>query len=331
MHHRNEPSIEVRIIPMLKKAMLYTVLAVMLIIVANITVCFVYPDVSKLKKHNPKKTAFMEYREKQWADEGIKKKIVQHWVPLKGISPYLVKAVIIAEDDKFWRHEGFDFEAMQKALEKDIQKRRFKAGGSTISQQLAKNIYLAPSKSPIRKIKEAILTWRLERALSKKRIVELYLNVAEWGDGQFGIEAAARHYYGKRASALSAEEAAQLATVLPNPTRLKPIGESRYVRNRAARIYRIMVLRGIVIPEYEEVMNAPEEKTEEVIPESLAGQENTSGPLPPSGEESQKNTVGDSTQMIQNPHPPDTTAPGTDGQVEPAPNPAEGLENQQGE
>lgn len=265
---------------MLKKVSL-ALLIVILAVTADIAICFVYPDVSTLKKHNPKRTAFMLYREKQWAREGLDKTIDQHWVPLKRVSPYLVKAVIIAEDDKFWRHEGFDFVAMQKALEKDIEHRQFKAGGSTISQQLAKNLYLSPSKNPIRKLKEAILTWRLEKALSKKRIVELYLNVAEWGDGIFGIEAAARHYYGKHASALNALEAARLATVLPNPIRFNPRGDSRYVRNRSAYIYRVMVRRGIVIPEFEEVMNAPEETIEDVPVDILGSAESTSGLEPP--------------------------------------------------
>ena len=182
-----------------------------------------------LKKNRPQKTAFMEYREKVWREKGIKKKITNIWVPLSRVSPYVMKAVIIAEDDKFWSHEGFDFEAMQKALEKDIKKKKFKAGGSTISQQLAKNLYLSPAKNPVRKIKEAILTWRMERQLSKRRIMELYLNVAEWGDGIFGIEAAARKNYGKSAAELTAREAATLAAVIPNPRRYRTDGTSRYV------------------------------------------------------------------------------------------------------
>jgi len=253
----------------------------MTLTVADIALNFVYPDVTALKKHNPKKTSFMAYREAQWARKGKHKHISQRWVPLKRISPYLVKAVIIAEDDKFWRHEGFDFVAMHKALEKDIAQKKFKAGGSTISQQLAKNLYLTPSKNPIRKIKEAILTWRLERTLSKKRIVELYLNVAEWGDGIFGIEAAARHYYGKSAAFLSPHEAARLATVLPNPIRYKPRGDSKYVRNRSAYIYRIMVRRGIVIEEFEEVMNAPEERIEETEVDILGAVVDTTGAVIP--------------------------------------------------
>lgn len=211
------------------------------------------PDVSVLKKENPKKTAMMEHREAQWAEKGKKRKIAQAWVPYSRISPFAVKAVIIAEDDKFWSHEGFDYEAIQKAIEKDIKERRFKAGGSTITQQLAKNLYLSPEKSPVRKIREAIITWKLERSLSKKRIMEIYLNVAEWGDGIFGIEAASKHYFGKSANDLTPMEAARLAVVLPNPRRLNAAGEQRYVNNRAQVIYNIMVRRRIVVPEFEEV------------------------------------------------------------------------------
>ena len=224
---------------------------------------FIYPNVAYLKKNRPEKTAFMKYREKVWREKGIKKKITNIWVPLSSVSPYVVKAVIIAEDDKFWSHDGFDFEAMQKALEKDIAKKKFKAGGSTISQQLAKNLYLSRAKNPVRKIKEAILTWRLERQLSKRRIMELYLNVTEWGDGVFGIEAAARKHYGKSAAALTAREAAVLAAVIPNPRGYKTDGTSRYVENQSERIYQIMVRRGIVIPGYDDVISGNDENSSE--------------------------------------------------------------------
>ncbi len=214
----------------------------------------VYPDVSRLKKENPKKTSFMEYREDEWKKKGKKFRIQKKWVSLGHISPYVMKAVIIAEDDKFWSHKGFDLDAIQKAIEKDIEKGKFKFGGSTISQQLVKNLYLTPSKNPSRKAKETIITWRLERALNKRRILEIYLNVVEWGEGIFGIEAAAQHYYSKPAIALGPQEAARLAAVLPNPRRYRPNGSSKYVEKRATIIYDIMVRRGIVVPEYEDVM-----------------------------------------------------------------------------
>ena len=312
---------------MLKKLIGYSTVLFLALLATDIAMSFVYPGVSTLKKENPQKTAFMEYREKQWAKEGIHKAVIQKWVPLKRISPYLIKAVIIAEDDKFWAHEGFDFEAMQQALEKDIKKRQFKAGGSTISQQLAKNLYLSPSKNPIRKIKEAILTWRMEHTLSKRRIVEIYLNVAEWGDGIFGIEAAAKHYYGKHASSLTAQEAARLATVLPNPIVYHVNGDSRYVQKRSERIYQVMVARGIVIPEFDEVMTAPEETAPVVTALTPTSETSTAGIKPPSGEATQDKTPEASTQRIENPNLPNTTIPETGSDSSPAPEPASGAGN----
>jgi len=251
----------------LKKIFIIFPLLIILYFIADVGRYLVFPNIASLKEDKPGKTAFMEYREEMWRRQGIDKKIINTWVPLSRISPYVVKAVIIAEDDKFWSHEGFDFEAMQQALEKDIKKKKFQAGGSTISQQLAKNLYLSPSKNPVRKIKEAIITWRMEKELPKKRIIELYLNVAEMGDGVFGVEAAAQTHYRKHASGLTAREAATLASILPNPRRYKPNSSSRYVENRSERIYRIMLRRGIVIREYEEVIKeaeAEEEKSPDV-------------------------------------------------------------------
>ncbi len=224
---------------------------IVILLLAGIGFCFLYPDISKLKKENPVTTSFMKDREEEWRERGKTLTIQQKWIPLHRISPYLVKAVLIAEDDKFYQHEGFDFEAIQKAIEKDIKQKKFKFGGSTISQQLAKNLYLSPSKNPLRKVMEAFLTWRIETTLSKKRILELYLNLVEWGEGIFGIEAASFHYFGKPAADLTPDEAARLASVLPNPRRYNPAGTSRYVEGRSRTIYHIMVKRGIVTEEYE--------------------------------------------------------------------------------
>ena len=203
----------------------------------------------------------MQYREREWKRTRKPYIIQQRWVPLYQISPYLIKAVLIAEDDKFWSHEGFDYDAIRDALEKDIRGKKFKLGGSTITQQLSKNLYLSPDKNPVRKMREAVISWRIERKLSKKRILELYLNVIEWGDyGIFGIEVASRHYYRKPASALNAQEASSLAAVLPNPRKYSPLSSSRYVLKRAHLIYSIMVKRGIVVPEYKEVIEGEEDK-----------------------------------------------------------------------
>jgi monofunctional biosynthetic peptidoglycan transglycosylase len=215
------------------------------------------PDISRLKKENPAKSAFMEYRERQWKEKGRKVQVRQVWVPLSRISPYLVKAVLIAEDDKFWSHEGFDFEGIRQAMERDLQAGKLKFGGSTLTQQLARNLYLSPDKSFWRKIREAVIAWRMEQLLSKKRILELYLNVAEWGDGVFGAEAASRHYFEKPASELSPRQAARLAVVLPSPRKLNPAGSQRYVETRAEVIYGIMLKRGILPQEFETAADVP--------------------------------------------------------------------------
>lgn len=261
----------------MRKIFKWSVFLLIAFFILDLLIYFIYPNISKLKKQNPSKTAFIKITEKRWRAEGKKRRISQRWVPYSRISPYLVKAVLIAEDDKFWSHDGFDMEGIEKALEKNIKEKKFKSGGSTISQQLAKNLYLSPSRNPLRKLKEAILTWRLEKALSKKRILEIYLNVAEWGDGIFGIEAASLHYYGKSASALGPEEAARLAVVLPNPKIFNPLKSSRYVENRSRVVYGIMVRRGIVIENIEKELadiqkedpltgNIPEE--EKTVPAS---------------------------------------------------------------
>lgn len=244
---------------------LFTKIVLLLIVggILDIGRFLVYPDVSDLRDLRPVPTAFMEYRMDEWASQNRDVTLRQRWVGFSEISPNVVKAVLIGEDDKFWNHDGFDVTGMEQALERSLKKGSV-AGGSTITQQLAKNLYLSPSKNPVRKLKEAILTWRIESTLSKRRILEIYLNVAEWGDGIFGIEAAARHYYHKSAKHLTAHEAARLAAVLPNPIKYDPTGNQKYVKNRAKIIYKIMKRRGIVIPHFQEVMSPPKTETSAV-------------------------------------------------------------------
>jgi monofunctional biosynthetic peptidoglycan transglycosylase len=238
----------------LKKTLKYTVVAIAIFLFVDIGRYAFTPDVNELKKTNPIPSSFMNYRMEQWKEDGLDKQIQQNWVKLKQISPYVIKAVLISEDDKFWKHDGFDEQGLEDAFEKNLKEGKFSAGGSTISQQLSKNLYLDPSKNPIRKIKEAILTYRIEHTLSKKRIIEIYLNIAEWGDGIFGIEAAARHYFHKSAKNLTAMEAAKLASVLPNPILYNPIGTQKFVVKKSNHLYKIMQRRGIVIPEFVEIM-----------------------------------------------------------------------------
>jgi monofunctional glycosyltransferase len=230
---------------------------------------FIYPNVSDLKEMNPIPTAFMEYRQEEWTQQNRDMEITQKWVPMSQISPNIIKAVLIGEDDKFWKHDGFDVKGMEQALERSLKKGKM-AGGSTISQQLAKNLYLSPSKNPVRKVKEAVLTWRIEKTLSKRRILEIYLNVAEWGDGIFGIEAAAHHYYHKSAKNLNGLEAAHLATVLPNPILYNAIGNQKYVQNRSRIIYKIMKRRGIVIPHYQEVVSSKTKEKNDNVSDNIS-------------------------------------------------------------
>jgi monofunctional biosynthetic peptidoglycan transglycosylase len=199
---------------------------------------FFVVDVNQFKTKNPDKTAFMKYRENQWKKEKRSVRMQQKWVALGAISSDARKAAVVAEDAKFWDHEGFDFEAMRCAIERDLKKRKMALGASTISMQVAKNMFLSPSKTPVRKINEAILTWRMEKALSKKRILELYLNIAEWGDGIFGIEAASRTYFKHSAASLDRKESSLLAAVLPNPLRFNLLKNSRFVTRRSRLILR---------------------------------------------------------------------------------------------
>lgn len=251
----------------------------------------VYPNIAALKNERPIPTAFMEYRENQWADENRDMRLTQKWVSMDKISPNIIKAVLIGEDDGFWKHDGFDVKGMENAIERSIKKKTL-AGGSTISQQLSKNLYLSPSKNPVRKIKEAIITWRIEKTLSKRRILEIYLNVAEWGDGIFGIEAAARHYYHKSAKNLTANEASRLAAVLPNPIKYNPTGNQKYVKNRARIILKTMKRRGVIQSIYKEVMTpAKEEKSTEV---NASVESLFDGSISESGVENSEPTVNES-------------------------------------
>jgi monofunctional glycosyltransferase len=168
-------------------------------------------------EHNPTSTAFMDARLATMREKTPNAKLQQHWVPYEKISSHLKRAILVAEDDRFADHEGFDWEGIQKAMDKNQQKGKVVAGGSTISQQLAKNLFLSGERSMLRKGEEALITLMMERMLGKERILEIYLNVIEWGDGVFGAEAAARHYFGISAAQLSAEQAAKLAAMVPRP------------------------------------------------------------------------------------------------------------------
>ena len=167
--------------------------------------------------HNPTSTAFMDARLAVIREKSPSAKLKHQWVDYGRISSHLKRAILVAEDDRFVDHEGFDWESIQKAIDKNQKRGKVVAGGSTISQQLAKNLFLSGERSMLRKGEEALITLMMEQLLDKERILEIYLNVIEWGDGVFGAEAAARHYFGVSAAQLSQEQAAKLAAMVPRP------------------------------------------------------------------------------------------------------------------
>ncbi|HYS26710.1 MAG TPA: monofunctional biosynthetic peptidoglycan transglycosylase [Vicinamibacterales bacterium] len=211
------------------------------------------PDVRVLAATNPKTTAFRELRERDAAQQGKPLRHYQVWVPYARISQNLKRAVLVAEDDAFWQHEGVDMEQLKISIRNDIEKGQAIRGGSTITQQLAKNLYLSPSRDPIRKLRELIIARRLEAELSKARIFEIYLNVIEWGDGIWGAEAAARSYFGSSAASLSAEQGALLAGAIINPRVYSPA----HPNARLLRRQRIILSRmgGYVPPTAVPVVN----------------------------------------------------------------------------
>ena len=214
-----------------------------LILLGGLLFWLTLPDVTWLKKENPQETAMMKFRAEQARQKGRKARRLWKRVPLSRISPYLIQAVLIAEDDKFFEHEGFDWASMRKALEANIEKKRVRRGGSTITQQLAKNLFLNPEQSIWRKLREAAISLALERELSKKRILELYLNLIEWGDYIYGAEAASQIYFQCPAAALSLSQAIRLASVLPNPHRFSATENGNRRMNRKRKIIAGRMLR----------------------------------------------------------------------------------------
>ncbi|HTM26197.1 MAG TPA: monofunctional biosynthetic peptidoglycan transglycosylase [Vicinamibacterales bacterium] len=212
--------------------------------------CLIYifltlPDVRPLRTQNPATTAFMELRAREALAQGNAAAKDWRWVSYAHISANLKRAVIVTEDDAFWKHGGVDYDQLRESMEVNWERGEFARGASTITQQLAKNLYLSPSKNPIRKLKELLITRRLEAELSKQRILELYLNVIEWGGGIWGAEAAARRYFHKGAVDLTPTESALLAAAIANPHLMDPGHPSARLRRRQQMIMRRM---GAVTP-----------------------------------------------------------------------------------
>jgi monofunctional biosynthetic peptidoglycan transglycosylase len=204
------------------------------------------PDVTVLAATNPTTTAFIELRKAEAAGRGKPLELRWTWKPLARVSPYLRDAVVHSEDPHFFSHDGIDWKAVQAAAKADWKAGAMRYGASTITQQVAKNLYLSPSKNPLRKLREWLIAGRLEDALGKDRILEIYVNIAEWGDGVFGAEAAARRWFGRSAAELTPVQAARLAVALPNPRTRAPNVRSKLLARKAANLVIAMRSDGVI-------------------------------------------------------------------------------------
>ncbi len=238
-----------------------TLLLLVAAFVAYVILSIPYFGILSLGSENPRETALMRQRLAEADDDGKPLKITQTWIPIGRIPKYVLDCIVVAEDGTFYEHGGIDWFEVQESLEKNLEEGRAARGASTITQQLAKNLFLSTSKDPLRKLREVIITVLMERTLEKRRILELYVNLIEWGRGVFGIEAASRTYFGKSASALSLDEAARLAAVIPSPLRHRPDADSRYVlRRKAIVLGRLTARRQAPVLEQEEEPSSPTEQ-----------------------------------------------------------------------
>jgi monofunctional biosynthetic peptidoglycan transglycosylase len=219
---------------------------ILFVIIILLQIIFLpYGDVKQLKIKNPGETAFMREYAAQAKKENRLFHIKQNWILLKSIPRDAVDAIVVSEDGTFWSHEGFDWFEFKESIERNFEEGRAARGASTITQQLVKNLYLSSSKNPLRKLKEWILTWYMEQQLSKSRILEIYINVIEWGDSIYGLEAASRYYFNKHASDLNRDECARLAAIIPSPRKHRADVDSKYVLRRSKLIIDRMEARGM--------------------------------------------------------------------------------------
>jgi monofunctional biosynthetic peptidoglycan transglycosylase len=227
-------------------------------------------DVRGLSRRAPDRSALMRQREREARKNGRAYHEARTWVSLERINPRLREAVLVAEDARFFTHEGFDWNEIRVSARKNLQAHRVVRGGSTITQQLAKNLWLSTAQTPWRKFEEMILAVRLEKALTKRRILELYLNTIEWGDGVYGAEAAARHWFGIGAASLDADQAIRLAAVIINPRRYSPVDPSKRIWNRIRMIAGRLRRRDAISElEYRLVLGLPPEAPAPPIDSSL--------------------------------------------------------------
>ncbi len=262
-----------------------------------------FPDVSRLGTAWPPTTSFMEIRKKELRREGKDDALLYDPVAYGRISPHLRRAVLVAEDDTFYEHGGVDIDALKDALRRDWEHKKLTHGGSTITQQLAKNLYLSPSRNPLRKLEEYLLASSLEKHLSKKRILELYLNVAEFGERVYGAQAAARFYFHESAAALSPEQAALIAGCLPNPRLMSPSHPNKRLRARQKMILSRMRKWGYLVEE-----------------EVLSEQKPASTPAPQPSATAAPEPIPDTTSALQT--PPASESATTETTTPPSPEPS---------
>jgi monofunctional biosynthetic peptidoglycan transglycosylase len=264
------------------KSLFIKSLLVSLLLGIGVYIYLSLPDVSILKRNNPNTTALMELRAEEYRLQRRKSVKQQIWVTYRAISEHLKRAIIISEDASFFSHTGVDTYELKEAIKEDWEKRSLKRGGSTITMQLAKNLYLNPSKNPIRKLQEVVITWQLEWALTKQRIFEIYLNVIEWGPGIYGAEAASRHYFFKPASDLTPVEAATLAAMLPNPRNPR---EKGLLYRRNLILTRLFQVGHIGEIEAQQAKNTPlfrnQERSRDVPPDEIQNSTELVNPLSP--------------------------------------------------
>ena len=216
-------------------------LAIVVVVITLSYHALILYRITKLRHSNPSTTNLIEQRVESAKESGREPKITLAWVPYHNISPHLVRAVLAGEDLRFSSHSGIDWQGIRLAMKKNWQEKRFYRGGSSITQQLAKNLFLSPSRNPVRKLHEMLIAWEMERILGKRRILEIYLNVIEWGDGIYGAEAAARHYFAVSAASLNEEQAIFLSAIIPAPLNgYNPNDGSHYIRHRVQVIRRFM-------------------------------------------------------------------------------------------
>jgi monofunctional biosynthetic peptidoglycan transglycosylase len=251
-------------------------------------------DVRGLARHEPGRSAVMLEREREAREQGLPYHESRRWVALEHVSATLRRAVLVAEDDKFFTHDGLDWDEIRLSAQKNLRAHRVVRGGSTITQQLAKNLWLGSSRTPWRKFEEMILAVRLERDLSKRRILELYLNTIEWGEGIYGADAAARYWFGVGAGSLDANQSIRLAAVIINPRRFSPVAPDDRIRNRIQLIAGRLRRRGAISEEqYRVTLGLPPEAEAPAVDSTLFAPPDTSAPAPLEGA----------------PPPPDAAAP----------------------